>query len=63
MKRFLAILLAMSMLLAFTGCDLFSVEKVEDEEFDLEECLEEVEELFDISFEEEEFESLNGFLI
>lgn len=45
MKRFLAILLAMSMLLAFTGCDLFSVEKVEDEEFDLEECLEEVEEL------------------
>ena len=44
MKRFLAMLLALSMLLVFTGCDLFSIEKAE-EEFDLDECLEEVEEL------------------
>ena len=44
MKRFLAIVLAMSLLLVFTGCDLFSIEKAE-EEFDLDECLEEVEEL------------------
>lgn len=44
MKRFLAIILALSLLLALTGCDLFSIEKA-DEEFDLEDCLDEVEDL------------------